>query len=143
MRYLALWKGKGVKSVIGSRKQRITTASLFPCCHHVDSLCITPTPPWLLNPNYLLPHLTNTVKASGPNEHLDHLQMLTSKHQRWNITKYFYSSTVLVHNFEVLVAVFPFCATFYFYSTNRKILQVYFLLQYIYMTFVVTNSFSY
>ena len=38
--------------------------------------------------------------------------------KQWgNVTKYFYSSTVLKYTVEVLVLYFSSCATFYFYSS--------------------------
>lgn len=41
---------QGVSSALGCRNRRITIGSVFSCCHHVDVLCFTATPPWLLNP---------------------------------------------------------------------------------------------
>ena len=46
-----------------------------------------------------------------------------------------YSSTVLKYNVEVVVLqVFPFSATLYFYSTTSQREMLYFLLYYIYLT---------
>ena len=51
---------------------------------------------------------------------LCHLLVYLFAHQRWKVTKYIYSRNVLKYNFEILPWVFPFFATFYFYSTTTQ-----------------------
>ncbi len=58
--------------------------------------------------------------------------------QWWKVTKYFYSSTVLKYNFQVLVLEY-FHVVLLNTSTSLHILEIwYFLLHYIYLTAVVT-----
>ncbi len=69
---------------------------------------------------------------SPGNAHDGRVVMSSTSPEWWNVTKYIYSSTVLKCNFEVLLLVFPFYATSYFYS----------LLHYIYLTDLVTSYFA-